>query len=358
MENSGGCERCLLTENYPGLRVDGDGQCNYCAQWQQRWANISYADQKVKLDRILNQARSVTDLYDCIVGLSGGKDSCYVAYYLVKNGMTPLAVTFDNGFMSESAKRNIERIVSTLGMGHVVIGFTRKELRDIYRNFLLHAGEFCSVCNRGITSSLFRIAHMFNIRLIISGQSRRTEANSPAAFFSCSPGYFLNVSKQFMSRKKAKKFIYFNNIKRAYWQAVKKNVFINLPDYLPWKETEMLREMKSELGFEGDLFEQHTDCTMSDVKEYLRYKHFGLTEKMAKLSSLIRDGQLDRDHGMAKYTDHLNDLQKNEALLIDKIKENFDITDDQFEDVVRAEHVAYLSTVDKALGAIAKIVKI
>ena len=184
--------------------------------------------------------------------------------------MNPLAVTFDNCLMTEVAFHNIEATVNALSLGHVIVKHSWDYIQQLYRQFLITAGEFCSVCNVGIRVALYRIARQFNIGLIVSGRSGRTEANSPKEFFCCSPGYFYKIGRNFMSRKETYGFMYFNQIQRGLWNMMKSPYFIELPSYMPWREDDMLTIMKENINWEGRLGEQHADCRMNDAKEYLK----------------------------------------------------------------------------------------
>ncbi len=344
------CRTCILPASYPGVTFDASGECNYCLRWREKWGALDFTQQEQRLEAILSKHRGKTTPYDCLIGLSGGKDSCYAALILKRRGMNPLACTFDNGFLTDRARHNIASTVDALSLGHVVLGNSRDYLQTLYQAAVVHAGEFCSVCNVGIRSTLYRLARSYGIGLIVSGQSNRTEASSPREFFTCAAGYFRNLLRASFPHHDFDRFEYTSRARRIVGQLTGTPFFLQLPTYLPWKEEVFLKELTSELGWQGSFGEQHTDCLMSDAKEYLKLKHFGVTELTAKLSSLIRDGQITRDEAMAKMQEHVLYLQKNEDAIARLLKEELGLSELEFQRALEASHLPYLAKSDSTLG--------
>ena len=106
------CSRCILPETFPGIHFDEKQVCNYCRQFECEGGPLPpelKARNSAWFDRLI-AARRGKGRYDCLVGMSGGKDSTYVAYVLKeKYGLSILGYTFDNGFLSETARGNIAR---------------------------------------------------------------------------------------------------------------------------------------------------------------------------------------------------------------------------------------------------------
>lgn len=336
------CRICLLTEFYPKISFNQDGICNYCTAWEKKWGQIDFAETQKNLGKILNKYKGKTKPYDCLIGLSGGKDSCYSVYLAKKLGMQPLTVTFDNGFLTENAKVHIEKIVRKLHLGHIHVKFNDDLLFQLYKNSILKTGEFCSVCNTGIRASLYRIAKSYNINLVIKGTSTRTEANSPIEYFTCSPGYFRRVAKNAVSNKDAKTYSFLSQGKRILWHLLKRPYFMNLPSFVPWIESEFIEELKTELGIDFSEFKQHTDCSMNDAKEYLKFEKFKVLEKCAKLSSLIRDGQLAREKGLELLVKEEARIQNEKDKIRKNICSSFDLTCEQLDRTRDCNHMNYV----------------
>lgn len=351
------CTTCILTEDYPKITFDEKGECNYCRKWKKVWKDIDFSQQSIKLEGILNKFKGKSKPYDCLLGLSGGKDSCYAAYVLKDMGMNPLACTYDNGFMTDVAMSNIKNTVESLSLGHVLIKHDRDYLLKLYKHFVMTSGEFCSVCNVGIRSALYRVAKNFKLKLIVSGQSTRTEANSPQEFFSCSSGYFCNVSKNLMDKKEADSFVYVSQIKRAIDHVLGSSYYLQLPSFIPWREEIFIELIKDKLNWKGAFGEQHTDCQMSDAKEFLKLKQFHLTELTAKVSSLIRDSQINRKEALEKTKQHIDYLLDKEDLIIEHIMSVLDMTRDEVKKSARLSHTPFIAKSDMLLSDLKKSIR-
>jgi tRNA(Ile)-lysidine synthase TilS/MesJ len=280
--------------------------------------------------------------YDCISGLSGGKDSSYAIYLCQKFGLRQLTVTFDNSFISKEARYNIDAITKNLSVDHIVVKPNWKYLRKLYRHCILKAGEFCSVCNVGIRAALYRTAVQYGIRSIIAGSSPRTEANFTEKFSCCSNDYFKNVFKSLLTRKDINEFMFIGQIKRGLWHLTGKLAWVQLPRYLPWKEPEILSVLSSKADWQGSLWEQHTDCIMSDAKEYLQYKRYGFMEKTAKLSSLVRDQQMTKEKALESIAKAEATLLDHEKEICDKISATFELNKEELQQALSQKHWEYL----------------
>ncbi len=106
------CTTCILPESYPNITFDDRGECNYC----KNYTRISYlGSDKLKAD--LMAARSKKGKYDCIVPISGGKDSTYVLYQITRiYGLRALAFNYDNGVTHPQAQENVRTIAEKLGV--------------------------------------------------------------------------------------------------------------------------------------------------------------------------------------------------------------------------------------------------
>ncbi|HOM53852.1 MAG TPA: hypothetical protein PLV57_22215 [Phycisphaerae bacterium] len=125
------CRRCILPETMPFITFDEEGVCNYCRHWQPVKVHGREA-----LERILAPYRARDGRADCLVGLSGGRDSSYGLHYLkTELKLNPIAFTYDWGMVTDLARRNISRLCGTLGVEHILVSanIARKRLH-IKRN--------------------------------------------------------------------------------------------------------------------------------------------------------------------------------------------------------------------------------
>jgi N-acetyl sugar amidotransferase len=164
------CNRCGLPETYETIEFDESGVCNICRQQEFKKAKVDWDQRKRMLDDLVAEYRGKYD-YDCIVPFSGGKDSTFTLYYLVKEyKLKPLVVQFNHGFMRPTLLANNERTFKALGVD--VISFTPnwKVVKRLMREALIRKGDFCWHCHTGIFSYPMHLAIKFNVPLVLWGE--------------------------------------------------------------------------------------------------------------------------------------------------------------------------------------------
>ena len=139
-----------MPTSLPGISLDETGKCNYCKSFEEEYINVSREtaeNLQSRFEKILDKFRG-RGPYDCLVPVSGGKDSMYVLYVLIKiYNLNVLAFNFNNGFQSPVAVKNIERALKILGIEFIMYKPREDMMFDLYHTFLISADEFCTPCN-------------------------------------------------------------------------------------------------------------------------------------------------------------------------------------------------------------------
>ena len=167
------CIQCGLPDNYPGALFDSEGLCNTCRDFNElRERFRAYFRTPADLQLILEHARKAKKgEYDCMVLYSGGKDSSYMLYQLVREyGVRPLVFSLDNGYISEEAKANIRRVTDDLGVD-LVFGQT-PHMNEVFKDSLKRHSNVCNGCFKVIYTLSINLAHEKGIRCIFTGLSR------------------------------------------------------------------------------------------------------------------------------------------------------------------------------------------
>lgn len=166
------CRRCVLTEASPGVRLDAEGTCSVCHQYDSYREHIDrYWADPSELRKLVEQARATRrGDHDCLLLFSGGKDSTYVLHRLVALGLRVHTFTFDNGFISKHAFENIERIVARLGVTHVTM--RARDMNAVFHESLQVDSTVCSGCFRALTNISTRLAVEKGCPLVVTGLSR------------------------------------------------------------------------------------------------------------------------------------------------------------------------------------------
>ena len=349
------CSKCILAGDFPQINFDEKGICNYCHAWDKKWKKFDYAEAKQELTAIFAQAKQKNRKYDCLVPYSGGRDSSYVLYLCKeKYKLHPLAVTFNNLFMSDYAFKNIFNTVSKLGVDHVMVSFRPDLLKQFYKAMILKGGEFCSICTSGINYVIMVYQRLFNIPLVLSGVSSRVDEQSPFEVTSTHPAY---VRKVLLESRFSQEDIDSLLIKRQYELSAKEKIKIklndadflriNVPDYLPWDNLKIEDALENKLQWETpDKSMDHIDCRFAPVKSFLKNKqipHFIF--KQEKFSQLIRDGQMNRDEAMQSLENAMKKEHVPPAEFADFL-DFFDITEEDVENKEGRGHLNYISRED------------
>lgn len=145
MANINRCTRCLLPASIKGITFDEEGVCNHCRDYERNFAAWdSIKDRKSQeFQQLLEKAKSLKRPYDCLVPLSGGKDSTYALYLATKvYNLRTLAVTLDNGYLSNPAKENIKNALANCNADHFFYHINKANSTILFRKFVLKAGNF------------------------------------------------------------------------------------------------------------------------------------------------------------------------------------------------------------------------
>jgi N-acetyl sugar amidotransferase len=169
-----------MPETKPDLHIDESGICNACRNFRER-ENIDWDARKAELMEVLNRYRSKDGSnYDCIIPVSGGKDSTYQVIRMLELGMNPLCITATTDKLSDIGRRNIENI-KNLGVDYVEVTSNPVVKRKINRLALKQVGDISWTEHVSIFTIPVRTAVQFNVPLLIWGENSQNEYGGPAA---------------------------------------------------------------------------------------------------------------------------------------------------------------------------------
>jgi N-acetyl sugar amidotransferase len=173
------CGRCVMPETKPDLFIDGEGVCSACRYFEKRKA-VDWDVRKKELLKILEAYRAKNESgYDCIVPVSGGKDSTYQVLRILELGFNPLCVTATTDKLSEIGRHNIENI-KRQGVDYVEVTVNPVVRRRINRLALTQVGDISWPEHVLIFTIPVRMAVQFNVPLIIWGENSQNEYGGPA----------------------------------------------------------------------------------------------------------------------------------------------------------------------------------
>jgi N-acetyl sugar amidotransferase len=333
------CQRCVMDTSDPFITFDEQGNCNHCTEFLTKTSKRSYlgeaSDKQLAewVKKIKENGKNKE--YDCLIGVSGGVDSSYVAYQCVKLGLRPLAVHLDNGWNSEEAVQNIKNVCGKLGIDYQSYVLNWEMFKDLQLSFLKSSiVELEIPTDIAILGALHRIAAENNVKTIISGGNFATEGILPNSWFYDPKDSKLlkSIQKQF-GKKDLKDFPTFDFKKEIYFKFVKGIRIMYMLNYLPFNKDEAKELMKEEFGWRDYGGKHYESKYTGFIQSYIQPVKYGIDYRRATFSTQICAGTSTRE----KAIEELKNLPYNtETIESEKayIAKKFDISLAEFEKIM------------------------
>ena len=295
------CSRCVSDTTIPGIKFDTDGVCNFCRMHEELEKAHQLNDENKRrfeklIAKIKHEGRKKE--YDCVVGVSGGRDSTYVLYNAIKLGLRPLAVHFDNGWNSEIAVSNIKRATTKLNIDLHTVVADWEEFKDLQKSFLKASVSDAEIpTDYAILSVLYKEAANAGTRYILNGHSFRTEGIVPLGWTYMDGRYVHSVHKQF-GRMRIRSFPVMSMSDLVYYTLVKRITFVNLLRYLEYDQKRAGEIMSRELGWQYYGGHHHENVYTHFFQSYLLPQKFKIDKRKVEYSALIRSGQMGREEAL------------------------------------------------------------
>ncbi|MEI6346630.1 MAG: N-acetyl sugar amidotransferase [Bacteroidota bacterium] len=310
------CTRCVMDTSDVDIRFDEKGVCNHCTNYFERIANRVYQGEKSD-DELLQIIAKIKKSgkgkeYDCVIGVSGGIDSSYVAYKAKKRGLRPLLVHLDNGWNSEISVKNIKNLANILGFDYQSFVLDWEEFRDIQLAFLRASiPEMETPTDIAIPGALHQVAAKYGIKYIISGGNFATEGILPKTWHYNAKDfkYFKHIQKTF-GTKKIKKFPFFGWKEEAYYKLVKGIKMVYLLNYVPYNKQEAMQILQDELGWRYYGGKHYESKYTGFVQSYIMPEKFNMDYRRATLATQICTGEVSREFALEELTHKSYDAEK------------------------------------------------
>ncbi len=340
------CKRCVLDESVPGVSFDSEGICSHCRMHDSLDSKYQLNEENnKKFEKLLNKIKrkGKNNKYDCLIGLSGGIDSTYCLYLAKKLGLRPLAFHFDNGWVADIARENINNAVQKLDVELRIVRPDWEELRK-YQRACLDASvpETSLACEVGIASNSFKIAAEENIKYILLGTSFRTEGINPLRWHYVDGEYFNDIMRKFGKSDTVaagKKFNQLTLLKLFYYIVIKGIRTFQLPLYVEYKDNFIMPLIEKELGwkFGG---REHFDCDYKPFAAYIDAKKSVRDLKRVSLSALVRSNEMTREEALEK----IKALEATTISLkdIDSCMKRLELTPEDLEKILAAPPKTFL----------------
>ena len=315
------CTNCILdSHDDPYMSFDENGVCAHCHEYTTNAKNYLRTGKEAEalltetINKIKAQGKDKT--YDCLIGLSGGVDSSYVAYLAKQYGLRALCVHFDNGWNSELAVMNIQNIVHKLNFDLDTYVIDWEEFKDLQLAYLKASVIDIEVLtDHAIYGTMFKIAKQHDIKYVLGGHNVVTEGILPF-HWTYSKKDYINIKaihKEYGQKelktfpfldKKMKKFIAQSGVE-----------FVNYLNWVNYQKDEVKQHLQKELDWRDYGGKHYESIWTRFYQGYILPEKFGVDKRKAHLASLICSGQMTREEALEEIKEPPYDAKQ---LKIDK----------------------------------------
>lgn len=286
----------------PNIIFDDKGICNYYYEYleaeknQVKKGNDGEKEFNTIIEQIKKDGKGRD--YDCILGVSGGVDSTYLAYIAAQNGLRVLCVHFDNGWNSELAVKNIENIVSKCGFDLYTYVIDWNEFKDIQKSyFKANVIDIEAVTDIAIFSALDIICKEKKIKHLIDGRNVVTEITLPQAWVYKNTTNLKDIHKKY-GKFPLKTFPLMSPIRRRIVAKTKPFKSWPLLNYIPYVKSEVKKIIIKELEWRDYGGKHYESIFTRFYQGYILPEKFKVDKRKAHLSNLIFSGQLTKEEAL------------------------------------------------------------
>jgi N-acetyl sugar amidotransferase len=325
------CSRSVMDNMAdPNIRFDKDGVCNYWGETEEKMKSIRLSPEQVekKVSDMLQDIKRLkgSGQYDCLIGVSGGVDSSYLAYLVHEWKLKPLVVHFDNGWNSELAVSNIHNIVTILGFDLMTYVIDWEEFRDLQRAFFRASVIDIEVLtDHAITAAMFRIARENKIKVILGGSNIATESFFPS-------GWSWNKQDLVNIRSIHKKFGELPLKTFPTLSTLRRNLLQTIPglglkfhsplNYINYRKDEAMKVLEEKLDWRYYGGKHYESVFTKFYQAYYLPEKFGVDKRRPHLSCVIMNGEMTRDEAITELSQPLykpEELESEKSYVLKKL---------------------------------------
>jgi N-acetyl sugar amidotransferase len=351
------CIRCCIPETQEGVQFDDMGICTACRSSEEKM-HIDWVAREKQLRKILEEAKAKAgDGYDCVLPISGGKDSFFQAHVLVNvYGLKPLAVTFNHNWLSETGFYNLQRCLQVFNLDHLQFTPARGLINKLAKRSLSAIGDSCWHCHAGVGAFPMQVATRFRIPLLVWGESisessGRATFQAPVRKFD--RDYLLKVSikvsaSDMVGGELTSKDLHPFQLP-SYEEIGQTGVWgIHLGDYLFWDEERQMEWIREVYGWRETEIEgaykgyKSAECAMAGMHDFTCYLKRGFGRATMQASVDVRNGLLTRNEAF----DLIQQRDPERPQALDYYLKVTGLSETEFYDVMRQKKVKGVADID------------
>jgi N-acetyl sugar amidotransferase len=299
------CRDCVMDSTMPGTVFNADGVCNNCTEFDEK-AAIHWkpnSDGAKRLAEILSRIKRLGSgkEYDCILGLSGGVDSSFLAFKVKEWGLRPLILHVDGGWNTELASANIRRVIEACDYDLVTEVVDWETMRDLQRAYL-RAG----VVNQDVPqdhvfiATLFHYARIHGIKSIISGHNFATESTPMRWQHPAMDRINLKAIHKAHGERPMKGYRTVSALEFFLLSPLLRGIkFYHPLNLMHYDKGEAIRFLEGK-GWRNYPRKHGESIFTRLFQDYILPRKFGIDKRRAHLTSLIHSGLITRDEAMRR----------------------------------------------------------
>ena len=307
MTSHSACKECILDDSLIDVNLDKNGVCNFCNEFKSNKSLyfIPQEESDKKLKELKQEVEKGTsnNQYNCIIGMSGGVDSSYVAHLAGQLELRPLVVHLDNSWNSEIAVKNVKKIVDKLNFDLFTHVINWQEFKDLQRAYFYSSVIDLEVpTDHAITAIIYQQARKHGIKNVLSGGNYRTEHGLPRSWrWDKLDLRNLNHIHSSFGKLKLKSYPKINNLKFLLWHRGVSRIKQHLPlNAVNFKRSDAVDLLQKEYEWKDYGGKHHESIFTKFYQSYVLPKKFKVDKRKAHFSCLIRNEEISRDEALQK----------------------------------------------------------
>lgn len=341
------CSNCILDDaGSTNITFDANGVCNYCNSYKSTYTAAyianTFSPEKLNEKLAAMKAYGKGKKYDCLLGVSGGVDSSYLALLCKQYDLRPLIIHFDNGWNSELAVKNIQSILDKLGYDYTTYIVNWDEFKAMQRAYF-KAGviDIEALTDHAILATMLKLAKENDIKYVLSGFNYATEAIMPKGW-TWKKEDWTNIEDICLKNgvKTIKSFPRVTFFKKLYYNFVLKLEVVQLLNYINYNKDASKQRLINELDWKDYGGKHYESVFTRFYQAYILPTKFGVDKRKAHLSNLIVSGQINKQQALSEIQKPICDPQ---LLADDKdyVLKKLDFTESEFNALMKAKPVPH-----------------
>lgn len=341
------CSRCIMDSTCdPNLELDNNGVCKYCRNYDVSLIKTRkmVASQQGGLEGLFRKIREEgkNKEYDCIIGMSGGVDSAYVAYLAKKYNLRPLVVHVDTGWNSEVAVQNIEKLCKALEFDLHTIVLDWPTMKELQRAYMFSGLANIDVPqDHSFLANVWGFAKKYKIKYCLNGYNLATEGILSSAFMYINSDWrnikdvYKKCGRNRISLKKYPHVGLIEYYKIRYGLSYLKHV--TPLEYINYSKKEAIAFLEAEFGWHYYGGKHYESRFTKFCQETYLIDRYGWEKRRDHLSSLIVGGEMTREEAL-KEIDSSPSTEAQRAENLEYILKKLDISIDQWQEIIKAPY--------------------